>query len=121
MLITVDNGISSWEEVEYAKSQGIDTVVTDHHEPPERLPDAVAVVDPHRKDSTGNGRELCGAGVAFMLILALEGPDADQEAVLEDFGDLAAIGTIAVSYTHLDVYKRQFTGEYNASNRFGCF
>ena len=95
LLITVDNGISSWEEVEYAKSQGIDTVVTDHHEPPERLPDAVAVVDPHRKDSTGNGRELCGAGVAFMLILALEGPDADQEAVLEDFGDLAAIGTIA--------------------------
>ncbi len=78
LLITVDNGISSWEEVEYAKSQGIDTVVTDHHEPPERLPDAVAVVDPHRKDSTGNGRELCGAGVAFMLILALEGPDADQ-------------------------------------------
>ena len=95
LLITVDNGISSWEEVEYAKSQGIDTVVTDHHEPPERLPDAVAVVDPHRKDSTGNGRELCGAGVAFMLILALEGPDADQETVLEDFGDLAAIGTIA--------------------------
>lgn len=95
LIITVDNGISSWEEVNYAKSLGIDTVVTDHHEPPERLPDAVAVVNPHRQDASGVGRELCGAGVAFMLILALEGPEADREAVLEEFGDLAAIGTIA--------------------------
>ncbi len=95
LIVTVDNGISSYEEIQYAKTLGIDTVVTDHHEPPERLPQAEAVVDPHRRDGNGMCRELCGAGVALMLIRALEGPDADDGALMEDFGDMAAIGTIA--------------------------
>ncbi|MBR2406138.1 MAG: single-stranded-DNA-specific exonuclease RecJ [Clostridia bacterium] len=92
LIITVDNGISAVEEVDYAASCGIDVVVTDHHQPPEELPRAVAVVDPHRKDCTGDFKDLAGVGVAFQLVCALEG---DPDRVLEEYGDLVALGTLA--------------------------
>lgn len=93
LIITVDNGVTANEEVAYAATLGIDVVVTDHHHPGEALPEAVAVVDPHRSDDTYPFKSLCGAGVAFKLITALEG---DTEGMLLDhYGDLLAIGTVA--------------------------
>jgi len=92
LIITVDNGISALEEAEYIYSLGMKLVVTDHHEPGENLPEAEAVVDPHRKDDKSSKTELCGAGVAFKLCCALDG---DESAVSESFSDLAAIASIA--------------------------
>ncbi|QNK40925.1 single-stranded-DNA-specific exonuclease RecJ [Caproicibacter fermentans] len=94
LIVTVDNGISSVDEIAYANSLGIDTVVTDHHHPREVLPPACAVVDACRADSGAPYHDFAGVGVAFKLIQALEGPDGDLESLLENYGDLIAIGTI---------------------------
>lgn len=94
LIITVDNGVSSIEEVAYAKELGVDVVITDHHRPREILPDAVAVVNPHRLDCPSRFKEFAGVGVAFKLITALEGEYADLEGLLENYADLVAIGTI---------------------------
>lgn len=94
LIVTVDNGISSVEEVERANSLGIDVVITDHHRPREVLPDAVAVVDPYRKDCSCPYPHFSGVGVAFKLVCALEGPDADLAGLLDNYADLVAIGTI---------------------------
>lgn len=94
LVVTVDNGISAVEEAAYARELGLDLVITDHHLPPETLPDAVAVVDPRRPDDESPFKELCGAGVAFKLCAALEGCE-DPAELLEPFGELAALGTIA--------------------------
>ena len=93
LIITVDNGISAIREIERAKELSIDVVVTDHHQAGEVLPEAVAVVDPHRKDCTLDFREWAGVGVAFKLVSALE--NADAYDLLEEYGDILAIGTIA--------------------------
>lgn len=93
LIITVDNGINSVKETEYIKAKGMDIVITDHHQPGEKLPEAAAVVDPHRADDKCPFKDLAGVGVAFKLAAALEGGDC--LGILEDFGDIAAIGTIA--------------------------
>lgn len=92
MIITVDNGISCHEEIDYANQLGIKTVVTDHHLPPEVLPEALAVVDPHRKDCPSTFKEICGAQVAFKLICVIE--DKAPEQMLYEYADLLAIATI---------------------------
>ena len=94
LIITVDNGIAAVDEVAYAKTLGIDTVITDHHAVPDTLPDAVAVVDPHRPDCDSSFKELSGVGVAFKLVQAIEGEYADVDGLLENYSDLAAIGTV---------------------------
>ena len=94
LLITVDCGITGVEEVAYANAQGVDVVVTDHHECKESLPDAVAVVDPHRGDCPYPFKHLAGCGVALKLVLALGGSDR-EEALFARYCTLAAIGTIA--------------------------
>ena len=92
LIVTVDNGISAAEEIAYAATLGVDVVVTDHHQPPENLPQAVAVVDPHRRDCTSGCTNLAGVGVAFKLACALE--EDTGEELLEYYGVLAAIGTV---------------------------
>ena len=92
LIITVDNGVAAVDEVAYAKTLGIDTVITDHHAIPETMPDAVAVVDLHRPDCNSSFKELSGVGVAFKLVQAIEGEYADVEGLLENYSDLAAIG-----------------------------
>ena len=94
LIITVDNGVAAVDEVAYAKTLGIDTVITDHHAIPETLPDAVAVVDLHRPDCNSSFKELSGVGVAFKLVQAIEGEYADVDGLLENYSDLAAIGTV---------------------------
>ncbi|CAB1244302.1 Single-stranded-DNA-specific exonuclease RecJ [Ruminococcaceae bacterium BL-6] len=94
LIITVDNGITSIKEAAYAESLGIDLVITDHHRPLDELPKACAVVDPYRRDCDLPFRDFAGVGVALQLIMALEGGSSGGKAVLENYADLAAIGTI---------------------------
>ena len=101
LMITVDTGITAAEEVAYAASLGIDTVVTDHHECRTALPKAVAVVNPHRPDCPYPFKDLAGVGVVFKLICATEERltgDSRRECVArmcQEYADLVAIGTIA--------------------------
>ncbi len=92
LIITVDNGISAIDEIFYAGQLGMDVVVTDHHTPQSILPNAAAVIDPHRLDDTSEFTNCCGAGLAMMLAIALEG---DSFTVIENYSDLAALGTVA--------------------------
>ena len=94
LIITVDCGITAVEETALANSLGMDVVITDHHECREVLPPAAAVVNPHRPDCTYPFKELAGVGVALKLVMAVSGP-AEHDRLLEEYGDLAAIGTIA--------------------------
>ena len=94
LIVTVDNGISSVQEVARANELGIDVVVTDHHRPQEILPDAVAVVDAYRPDDTSPYKHFSGVGIAFKLLMALEDGAGDVEDLLDAYSDLAAIGTI---------------------------
>lgn len=93
LIVTVDNGVSAVEEIAYAKSLGIETVVTDHHMPGEQLPDAVAVVDPHREDCNLHFKDWAGVGVAFKTVCALE--NGDYSEILNEYADILAVGTVA--------------------------
>ena len=94
LLVTVDCGITGVDEVAFARSIGMDVVVTDHHECKETLPVAAAVVDPRRTDCEYPFKHLAGCGVALKLVLALGGPDR-EEALFSRYCTLAAIGTVA--------------------------
>ena len=95
LMITVDCGITSVEEVEYAKTFGIETIVTDHHEPSDELPNALAVVDCKRKDNVYPFRELAGVGVAFKLIQAISIKLGLDEKEYLKYLDIVSIGTIS--------------------------
>jgi len=89
MIITVDTGISAYEEAKHAAELGIDLIITDHHEPPERLPSALAVINPKKPGCPYPFKQLAGVGVAFKLAQAL------LERVPDRLAELAALGTIA--------------------------
>lgn len=92
LIVTVDCGISSIEEAQYAAQKGIRMVVTDHHLVGDELPDCYAVVDPYRKDCNCRFKNFAGVGVVFKLLCALEGGDA--EFILDAYSDIIALGTI---------------------------
>ncbi len=94
LLVTVDCGITGVDEVAFARSIGMDVVVTDHHECKETLPVASAVVDPRRSDCEYPFKHLAGCGVALKLVLALGGTDR-EEALFSRYCTLAAVGTVA--------------------------
>lgn len=94
LIITVDNGISAREEIDYTNSLGIDTVITDHHMPSGAIPKAVAVVNAHQQDDKSPFKDFSGVGVAFKLVMAIEGEYADVDSLLENFSDIATLGTI---------------------------
>lgn len=94
LIITVDNGISAREEIDYANTLGIDTVITDHHMPSGAIPKAVAVVNAHQQDDKSLFKDFSGVGVAFKLVMAIEGEYADVDSLLENFSDIATLGTI---------------------------
>jgi len=89
VIVTVDTGTSSLDEVALAVGRGIDVLVTDHHRVPDRVPPAFAIVNPQRSDSSYPDRRLSGSGIAFTLARLLLGDSA------LDLADLAAIGTVA--------------------------
>lgn len=92
LLITVDCGITAVAEAKKAAELGMDVIITDHHECPASLPEATAVINPKRPDSTYPNDILAGVGVAFKLVCALEG---DVTAMLARYCDLVAVGTVA--------------------------
>ncbi|MEG2097314.1 MAG: single-stranded-DNA-specific exonuclease RecJ [Pseudoflavonifractor sp.] len=94
LIITVDCGITAAGEALYAKDLGLDLVITDHHECKAALPEAIAVVDPRRRDCPYPFKSLAGVGVALKLVLALGGPEK-RKALLDQYADFAAIGTVA--------------------------
>ncbi|MDR1117079.1 MAG: single-stranded-DNA-specific exonuclease RecJ [Oscillospiraceae bacterium] len=93
LVITVDTGVTAYDEVEYAKTAGIEFIITDHHESCGRLP-ASTVVNPCRKDCGYPVKLISGVTVTFLLMLAYDGGDM-LENLLERYCDLAALGTIA--------------------------
>ena len=95
LMITVDCGISAIDEIHYATSLGIETIVTDHHEPGEDIPKAFAVIDNKRKDSNYPFRELAGVGVVFKLIQALSIKLGLPEEEYLKYLDIVCIGTIS--------------------------
>ena len=95
LIITCDCGINSINEIEYANKNNIDIIVTDHHEPAEVLPDALAVLDPKRKDDIYPFKELCGIGVAFKMLYGLSIANKIPLEKIFYYLDLVAIGTAA--------------------------
>ncbi len=95
LIITVDCGISGTEEVEYAYNLGMEVIVTDHHEPLDELPKALAVIDCKRKDSKYPFNSLAGVGVAFKLIQAIGLELKIDEKEYLKYLDIVAIGTIS--------------------------
>lgn len=101
-IVTVDTGVTAIEEAEFARELGITLVVTDHHECASRLPDACAVVNPHRPDDTYPFKELAGVGVVFKLLCAMESLSHPGDSlgdcvrrIAMKYADLVAVGTIA--------------------------
>ncbi len=92
VIVTVDNGISSVNEVEYANSLDLTVVITDHHIPPPVLPEAAAIVDPKRPDCGSSFKEICGAEVAFKLCCVLD--DKEPEQMISRYADLLSIAVI---------------------------
>lgn len=94
LIVTVDNGISAVNEVDYAKKLNIDVVITDHHKVPEILPKAFAIVDPCRLDCPSKFKALAGVGVVFCLICFMEKGKTSIYDLLKDYSIFALIGTI---------------------------
>ena len=98
LIITVDNGISAFDEVKYANLLGMDVVITDHHRVRETLPCACAVVNPYRKEcSELKNKNFAGVGVAFKLIEAMETGKSSKKDLLDKYSDLVTVGTIGDS------------------------
>ena len=96
LIITVDNGISAVEEAAYIKELGMRLLITDHHQVPEVMPEAVAIVNPHRPDDNSPYKEFAGCGVVLKLLMALEkSQEGDPDSVFSQYADVAAIGTVA--------------------------
>jgi len=101
LIVTVDCGVSDREEIEYARTQGIDTIVLDHHEVPASLPAAAAVINPNRGDCPFPFKHLAGVGIVFNFLIALRGALRNigfwaqrPYPNLKDYLDLVALGTI---------------------------
>ncbi len=104
LLITVDCGITAIDEAEYANSKGIDLIITDHHQPSDTIPQAIAVIDPHRRGDKYPFKYLAGVGVAFKLCQALEYHKNKQfiSQQLIDLLDIVTLGTVADIVTLTD-------------------
>ncbi len=108
LIITVDCGITSNDELTYARELGMDVIVTDHHEPGDALPDCLAVINPKRADSTYPFKDLAGVGVTFKLVHGLISRAVERgmleraDVNLKRKLDLVALGTVADTVTLLD-------------------
>ena len=95
LIIALDCGIKAMVEVTYAKSLGIDFIICDHHQPDDELPEAIAVLDPKRKDCNYPYKDLCGCGIGFKLIQALQIIIGSPESELATYTDLVATAIAA--------------------------
>ncbi len=94
LILTVDNGIAAHEQVAFCNEKGVDVIITDHHECQGVLPKALAVIDPKREDSQYPFGELCGAGIAFKVVSALD-MALDLNEDLSEYLECAALATVA--------------------------
>lgn len=95
LIVTVDNGIAALDQIDYAVSRNLEVIVTDHHTPGEKLPNALAIIDPKQRDETADFRDLCGAGVIFKVMIALyQEMGVEIDPVLDSL-DLVALATVA--------------------------
>ncbi len=94
VIVSVDCGVTAVPEAALARSLGVDLIITDHHHPPDSLPEAYAVLNPRRPGDASGDKDLAGAGVALMLAKALLGPDA-YAAHEEELAQLVALATVA--------------------------
>ncbi|MCD7741273.1 MAG: single-stranded-DNA-specific exonuclease RecJ [Ruminococcus sp.] len=92
LVVTVDNGISCVDEAKRISEYGMKLVITDHHQPPEDLPEAAAIINPHKQTCPSTFKDLAGVGVALKLCAALD--DGIFDAVIEQYSDICAIGTV---------------------------
>ena len=95
LVITVDCGIRSLEEVDYARQIGLDIIISDHHHPGEELPQALAIIDPKQPEDPYPEKDLAGVGLAFKIAEALTGTVEEKNIFLQDYLDFVALGTIA--------------------------
>ncbi len=95
LVITVDCGIRSWDEAEYARSAGVDLIITDHHYPLDELPPALAVINPKQTADSYPEKNLAGVGLAYKLVQALFSSDQFKKLDPQDYLDLVALGTVA--------------------------
>lgn len=93
LIVTVDNGISAVEEAKHIAELGMTLVITDHHQVPDVLPEAAAIVNPHRKEDMSAFRKIAGCGVVLKLISAME--NGDSSMAMEEYSPFAAAGTVA--------------------------
>jgi len=111
LIISVDCGITAYEEVKEAKNLGVDFIITDHHKPPEILPDAIAILNPNQDGCNYPSKEITGVGVIFNLVIALRrslrdsGYFKNKEPNLADYLDLVALGTVADCASLKDVNR----------------
>lgn len=112
LLVTVDNGVSAVEEIAYGKEIGLDIIVTDHHEPPERLPEPDALINPKLPDCPYPFKQLAGVGVVLKLAQALIGDEIPEEWI-----QLAAIGTVADVMPLVDENRRIVTSGLSSMRR----
>ena len=127
LIISVDCGITAYEEVKEAKNLGVDFIITDHHKPPEILPDAIAILNPNQDGCNYPSKEIAGVGVIFNLVIALRrslrdsGYFKNKEPNLADYLDLVALGTVADCASLKDVnriFVIQSFGEFSCSFHF---
>ena len=102
LLITCDCGINAFEPVDYANEHGVDIIITDHHIPDKKLPNAYAVLNPKQKGCEYPFKGLCGCGVAFKLISALSEKSGIGQNVGLNYLDLVALATSADMVPILD-------------------
>lgn len=95
LIITVDNGIVGYEGVQHALDHGVEVIITDHHLAEEKLPNASAVVNPHRLDDKTKFKDICGAAVAYKVMLVLYGNLGLNYDYIYDMRDLVAMATVA--------------------------
>ena len=122
LIVTVDCGITAVEEVRLATELGVDTVISDHHQPGEELPPAIAVLDPKRPDCPYPFKELAGVGVAFKLLQGLYTKLNLPQAELDEYLDLVAIGSSADIVPLLDenrILVRYGLDKINYNPRYG--
>ncbi|GAB4363259.1 MAG: single-stranded-DNA-specific exonuclease RecJ [Calditrichia bacterium] len=122
LIITVDCGITAINEIRLAQEKGIDTIVCDHHQPSEELPEAVALLDPKRPDCPYPFKELAGVGVAFKLLQGLYRRLDLSDAELDEYLDLVAIGSSADIVPIIDenrILVRHGLDKINYNPRYG--
>lgn len=129
LVVTIDCGISNAAEVKAAAEMGLDLVVVDHHQPPDELPPAVAVINPHRKDCAFPDKGLCAAGLAFYLVIGLRARlreagwfENSTDPDIRRHLDIVTLGTIADMVPLKGVNRtliRRGLAELSASQRPG--